>query len=80
MFKQAHFLDMAEQALAGRSGRAGLAAHDQDGAQAILQQLDALGHRRWGDADFAGGFFEAAGADNPGHGVEKGVIEHDKNF
>ncbi|MDQ0475056.1 hypothetical protein QO011_008098 [Labrys wisconsinensis] len=75
-FEQAHPLDMGADPRADFGRRAGLAAHDEDGAQALLQRPDPLGYRRGGDAEGAGGTLEAAFADDGRDCGQGGVIEH----
>jgi hypothetical protein len=76
MFEEADFLRMAAQALPGRRGGAGLAAHDKHRAEALLQQLHPLRHRRGRDAQQGRRLVEAAGAHHGGDRFQQGGIDH----
>jgi len=76
VLQHAHALDMPAQLLAGLGRHAGLAAHQQRAAGALLQLPYALRHRGRRDVQRARGAFEAAFAHHGGEGVQGGVVEH----
>ena len=66
-FEERDLIDVPAQALADLGCEAGLAAHDEDGADPLLQELDPLGHGRGRHVQMLGRLFETAG---PDHGRE----------
>ena len=66
-FEERDLIDVPAQALADFGCEAGLAAHDEDGADPLLQELDPLGHGRRRHVQLLGRPFETTG---PHHGRE----------
>ena len=73
--EQLQLLGVALQRLARLGGQAGAAAADQHAAQALLQPLDALAHRRGRDVQRARRRVEAAFAQHRGERGELAGIE-----
>lgn len=69
-------LRVAADARANLGGGAGLSAHDQDGAQALLEELYALRDSGGGDVQHASRALETAFARDCGDGREQCLIEH----
>lgn len=67
---------VADQAQAGRCGKAGLAPSDEKRAGRLFKRLDALADRRWRDMQVTRGKVEGPATMDSGKGGKLGGIKH----
>ena len=80
MLQQVHPVHMLTKTTTCLSGNARLTPHDQGTADALLQQADALRHRRRGHAQDAGCTLETALAHHSSQRRQRRIIQHEISF
>jgi hypothetical protein len=76
LLEQPHAVHVLAQAPARFGGPAGLITHDQCAAHALLQQPNALGHRRGRHMKCEGCALEAALSNDGCQGGQRRVVQH----